>query len=587
MGEVIDPTLVVFHAEDGEAERLAEPGLRRVAAHYQDLAHEPLERRGWVGARAGIACFTDPAFRCGWPAYSEDGGRALACGYVPVGWERLVGERPPEPAARALASELLRRPERVALELNSPVVLALADAGDERVVLLNDRLGAGRLYELAFPGGRVWSNRVGALALFSGAEVRPSEKGWALFAANGWFMRETTPLEGATKVPPASIIEIGQAGVSRRREAAAASVIEGSGDPLGAGADRVARQAVETMRAAGALHSEPARIDLSGGRDSRVSAAAAIVAGIPAEFRTSDVNPGEADIARELIALAPGTHRHRIAYSGGEVKQRGTELRRRALNAFLLHDGMRHAGKVRGRLQLPPPPARRAAISGHGGEIGHGFYYTNPKKLREAREGGFDGMVERLLTSCRRTHSAAQPHAYELARAEFEATLREGMEAGITGPALLDWYYLMDRFAHRSGLASHTQRVTVFSTPAFLEAAFALTPEQRLDAALHREVTARLIPGWADVPYFRAKRGRRPAIRRRRIWEGPDGRSLRRMLRAEDCWHEIFDPKRARRLLRRARLGRGRGEWEHVFERITYRVAFEDWAALIRRHQRV
>ena len=503
LGEVIDPTIVAWFLERDGDER-AEPGLRRVGAHYSELAREPLERRDRIARRTGLACFSDPAFRSGWPPWSEGAEAAMACGYIPVGWERIVGLGDPESAAPVLCSALLERPERAALELNSPTVLAVADGRGERIMLLNDRLGAGRLYELSFPGGRVWSNRVGALALFSGVDVRPSERGWALFAASGWFSRETTPLEGATKVPPASIVEIGADGPTRRREAAAATVIEGGEDPLGAGADRVAQQAVETMRAAGTLFPKPARIDLSGGRDSRVSAAAAIVAGIPAEFRTSDVNPGEADIARELIELAPGAPHHEVAYSGGEVKQRGTDLRRRALNAFLLHDGMRHAGKVRGRLQLPPPPAQRAAISGHGGELGHGFYYTNEKKLRQAREGGLEAMVERLVTSSRRTHAAAQPHVYELARSEFEAALREGMDAGIEGPALLDWYYLMDRFAHRSGLASHTQRITVFSTPAFLEAAFALTPEQRLDASLHREVTARLISEWADVPYFPA-----------------------------------------------------------------------------------
>ena len=54
-----------------------------------------------------------------------------------------------------------------------------------------------------------------------------------------------------------------------------------------------------------------------------------------------------------------------------------------------------------------------------------------------------------------------------------------------------------------------------------------------------------------------------------------------RMLREEECWHEIFEPRTVRKLWRRARLRRARGEWEHVFERIACRVAFEDWAALV------
>jgi hypothetical protein len=503
---------------------------------------------------------------------------------VPIGWERVTGVLDPVAAATALAKELAHRPERAALELNAPAVLVVADAREERITVVNDRLGAGRLYELEFPGGHVWSNRLGALPLFAGSEVRPSSKGWSLLAANGWFMRDSTPLEGAAKVPPASVVGIDQGGVHRRRTPGAATLVHGD-QPLGELAERFAEEAKQTMRAAGALYPEPARIDLSGGRDSRVSAGAAIAAGIPAFFRTSDVNPGEAEIAERLMALAPGSHDHRVAFSGNDVKDRASDLRARALRAFLLHDGMRHAGKVRGRVQLPSPAEDRAMISGHGGEIGHGFYYTSVKKLRHAQRGGFDAMVDRLLTSCRRTHSAARPEAYELARSEFEAALREGQEAGVEGPALLDWYYLMDRFAHRSGLAASTQRVTVFSAPTFLTAAFALSPEERLDAKLHREVTPVLVPEWAEVPYYKATRGRKPPIRRVRIWEGSDGRAFRSILRDEDCWHEIFDPRTVRKLWRRARLRRGRGEWEHVFERITYRVAFEDWAREIRAAQ--
>src|SRR5688500_9646640 len=191
MGEIIDPTLVVFALERPDDSARVEPGLERVRAHYQELAHEPLVREDWLGARAGVACFHDPAYRCAWPHWSAADGLVLTGGYVPVGWERIVGLGDPESAAPALARELLRAPQRAALELNSPTVLALADTREERIVLMNDRLGAGRLYELAFPGGTVWSNRLGVLPLFAGVEVRPDQRGWALFAANGWFMRDS------------------------------------------------------------------------------------------------------------------------------------------------------------------------------------------------------------------------------------------------------------------------------------------------------------------------------------------------------------------------------------------------------------
>ena len=357
MGEVIDPTLVVYSYDEPGRNAEAEAGIARVAAHYQAIAHEPLVRTGWSAGRAGVACLHDPAFRRAWPPWAEGSGVAIASGYVPVGWERLVGSLDPEKAAPTLAVELLSRPERAAVELNAPTVLVLVDTRVERIVILNDRLGAGRLYEMAFPGGRVWSNRVGALPLFAGTEVRASSKGWAMLAANGWFMRDTTPLEGASKVPPASILEISAGGIERRRTAAAASLI-GSGETLQTLAERFAEEATQTMRTAGLLFSEPARIDLSGGRDSRVSAAAAIAAGIPAQFRTSDVNPGEADIATELMALAPGAHDHKVAFTGNTVKERGADLRTSPAWPFRV-TGSDFLDRSQTTVELAPPLASR------------------------------------------------------------------------------------------------------------------------------------------------------------------------------------------------------------------------------------
>jgi hypothetical protein len=323
-------------------------------------------------------------------------------------------------------------------------------------------------------------------------------------------------------------------------------------------------------------------VDLSGGRDSRISAAAAIAARVDVELRTSDLKPGEADIARRLVELAPWRPDHKVIWTEGQLKRHAKPLRERALSSFLLHDGMRYAGRVRGRVQLPPPPEKRASISGHGGEIAHGFYYPTEKKLRQAQRGGREGVVARLVKSCKRTHSAARAEVYEIAESEFERALAEGEAAGVEGATLLDWFYLVDRFPHRSGLASHTQRVTVFSSPSFIEAAFALSPADRLENRLHGALVARLVPEWSDVPYYEAGSGRSAKLRRDRIWEGADRRGMSEMLKGEDCWHDVFDARRVRGLWRRARLGRARGEWEQVFERIACRVVFEDWSAAIR-----
>jgi hypothetical protein len=555
-------------------------GLERITAHYRDIAHEPLQRKGWLGERRGLVALHDPGLHCSWPWWVDAGDLIMVSPYVPIGWERLVGKLNPSPAAPRLAEAIWRQPEAVSERLNVPAVIAVADTRQGIVRLHNDALGAGRLYECRFPGCRAWSNRVAALSIFSGVPPEPSERGWSLFAAGGWFMRDSTPIEGITKVAPASVIRIDDAGVDEGGTGALGSLLASSRS-LDVLVDEFVEQAQDTVRAAAAMYPEAPRIDLSGGRDSRVCAAAAVRANIAARFHTSDVNPGEAAVAEQLVAAAPRQMDHRVQYGGEQVKQHDAGLRERALRMFQIHDGMRHSGNVRGRLQIPPRAHPRATVSGHGGEIGHGFYYADAKALARIERAGPDALVDRLEQASRRAHDAGTEHIYALARAEFEAAIEEGRDIGLDGPTLLDYYYLTDRFAHRSGLAASTHRVTVFATPAFLAAAFSLRPEERLEARVHREAIQRLLPEWNSIPFYRADGGRLPTIKRRRIWEGDDGDEMAEMLSDADLWADLFDVRRVRKLWKLARGGKGHKHYEHVFERIACRVAFEDYRALI------
>jgi hypothetical protein len=120
--------------------------------------------------------------------------------------------------------------------------------------------------------------------------------------------------------------------------------------------------ALRQAREAGELWPGEAKVDLSGGRDSRVAAAAVLAAGGPARFLTSDATPGEADVARALIAAAPGDPPHEVSRTEAGSATPGTPLLYRAANLHLLHDGVRHPQKLRGKMTLPRP-ARKAQRS--------------------------------------------------------------------------------------------------------------------------------------------------------------------------------------------------------------------------------
>jgi hypothetical protein len=232
-------------------------------------------------------------------------------------------------------------------------------------------------------------------------------------------------------------------------------------------------------------------------------------------------------------------------------------------------------------IPLPPTDGSCATVTGHGGAIGHGMYYKNKPHMERIRSRGEWGVMTRLMRACWREHRAGTQDVYEEALASWERLIAAGRDQGVEGVELLDWCFMMDRFPHRSGLAASTQGVTVFANPGFIRAAFAITPEQRCEHALHRSLLARLMPEWNDAPYLDRQWSNLPALRRQWVWEGEDVEGMTEMLSDGGPWEDMFDPERARRLWRKARRGKGHVHFEDVYYRIAYRVGFEDHLALL------
>jgi hypothetical protein len=583
MGEILDPTWVACWSRAPLERSRLDAGVERVRSHYAGVVEGGLEATLVSGSHVALACAEAAGRSCRWPAIAAAGDGAIASAYAPTGADRLGGT--PAAVAAAVAED----PERVVRTLDPPCAFALAEPAAERVTIVNDCLGAGRAFELARDDVRVWSNRPGAIPLFLGEPAAADEEAWGLFAAMGWFIRDATPFRGVRRLPRGVVVRATPAGCESTATDAVGELV-GRGSDLGEGIERFVAEATGVARGLVELFPERPRVDLSGGRDSRLSAAFFVAAGAAADFVTSDMTPGEADVAAELMRRAGRAGDHQVRWAGEREKVYDRGLRERARAVHLVHDGMRHASKVRGKQALPFALAPHAEVSGHGGEIAHGFYYTTPRALAKLG-GGDEAVAERLAQAARRRHHAATDRAYARGREAVAATLGEGRGLGVEGPALLDWFYLAERFSHRSGLAADTQRFTFFACQGFLRAAFALTPEERLADRLHRDLTARLVPAWADVPYFAAERpkGVVARLRRRRhrsekrpmIWEGEDGAELEEMIAAEGAWTSMYEPARVRELLAQCRAGRPDSHFQDPFEGIAFRMAFDDHLALL------
>ena len=576
----IENTFLAYAFERDPEPGVVAAGLARVESHYAELYADPLVAHHCADGAVGMALWHREDERLRWPLWAEEGDLAVAATNAPTGAEGLEGEGA---AAASLGRSLLADPEGL-VALNPPFVIAVHDAAARRLLIVNDFIATGRLYGLRTPDLSAWSNRLGALPLFAGTPPEASPEGWALLAAAGWFLGATTPFRGIERVPGGSAIELvaGDVGatVAVRRTAAVNRLVA----PRELGFEDASAEAADASkglaRSVARLWAVRPRINFSGGRDSRVSAAGAIAAGIEADFRTMDIEPGEADVVRGLIEALP--REVPLEVRQPEHGDPPDELTERVAARHRVHDGIANPmSALQAPLRLPERGFPNPLITGHGGELGHSFYYGE-EQLRKLERKGEAAIVERLHRSARQKHGAGRAEAYEAYDAEIRRSLDEGRAHGIEGPSLLDWFYLSQRLAFRAGLGSRNDRYSACATPPFVRAAFDLTPAERVEAKLHRAIVSRLVPQWAEAPYFHAGSGPMRPMKRDRIWEKPrHSEQVAEMLERDLLWSDLFDPDRVREMWAEVKAGGGHSSYEAVFMRIAWRVGFEDHLALL------
>jgi hypothetical protein len=579
----IDNTWVAYAFDRPTAREDIERRLERVRAHYAKLYADPLVQRSHLSPTVGMALWRRDDARVHWSHWAEGGGTVVASTNAVAGWDRVVQDAEPERAPLELGRALSADPERLS-ELTPPFVIAALEARRERLVIVNDYLATARLYEMRTPSGWVWSNRLGALPLFAGVAAELDPEGWAIHAAAGWFLGSATPLRGAVKVRAGAAITVdgSPSGATVRHEEtdAVRRLVSPRRASLSDGATAAAEQSVALARSIGSFWSVAPTVNLSGGRDSRISAAGAIVAGLDAKFRTMDIEPGEVDAARELVAAAPGAIELGVlSMEGGEPDD---SLAERIGETHMVHDGLANPMGGQGSLDLPQQGFVAPLVTGHGGELGHGFYYDAARLRRELRPATRGRLLKRLERSGRQRHNSAREDAYALYLAEVERTLDEGRRYGVRGPSLLDYYYLAERLPHRAGLGSRNDRYSACVTPAFVRASFDLSPRQRTRAALHRAVIEELIPAWNTIPFFHGGGGRMRPMKRARIWERPrHSQDMEEMLASQGLWNDAFDPERIHGMWHEAKSGEGHSHYEAAFMRIAWRVCFAEHARLL------
>jgi hypothetical protein len=325
----------------------------------------------------------------------------------------------------------------------------------------------------------------------------------------GFPLGSVTPFAGVHAVAPSTTLQLLDGAVTRRSvPLAPGGVAAGGATAGGAPGSRGAREVAEALVATVAPlrdAGEPVELSLTGGKDSRLIAAALVKAGVPVVARTHgfDDHPDvvvAAEIARRLgiehIVATPTAPGQRVDVLG------------RIRATVLVADGMLSAFENVGR----PDPAAAPALTagGHGGELLRGGYAETAG--RPAAAGG----LRRVLTPARRAARSAEllrrlttkhlglirrgpATAYVASLAPWTASLaRHPLHA-------LDDFYLVNRAGRWSAAARQAYLLRErLAQPLFDDrvvlAARAVPLAERVSGALSAAVLAELSPELADVP---------------------------------------------------------------------------------------
>lgn len=571
-------------------------GIRRVEAHYGRLWKHGPKRATHVSPTVGMVMWETEESPSLWPAWAQRPDEVVASLYAPLGVERIVGTVPLDQAAFDLAHELRRLPRRI-LDVTGPFVCASVDAAADTVDVFTDVIGVGRLFELRTPTGWVWSNRPVAALLFAGLPAEPDPDGWLQLGYTDELFGHTTPYRGVRALDAATHVHWD--GRTRRRQvstletsATFVPAVQASGGPTEDQLEATAADLMGIATSISRLYKGTPVVHLSGGRDSRLVAAAFHASGSDMVLHSHDAFPGDLDVARHLVQLAPSQVEHQIEHksTGGEIEPPKIRVIDRAREWHDYSEALRPCTYLTMNVPSHLDAHTELVVSGVGGEAAHGLYIRGSLDGIDQLpvEEQLDAYVTRILA-----HRANTPGESKVARAHVAhqvlSELRRIASWGVRGDLILGQYYVLQRMRRWGTTGERLGVVSPLLASSFVSTALSLSPEARRANTFHRELTRRLVPKWADVPYFpiemrtelAASMPKSRIARVIRVSDSEDRPEVESLLADTEDWGAAFDIDRAHRFWHLSLKGGTNAYQERVLRAAVWRAAFTDHLAAI------
>lgn len=449
----------------------------------------------------------------GWTPWAQAPGHGLAWSGI---CEQYLGVTPDAPAVERIVNTVVREPRQL-LAWDGRFAICTWDRERGQVVLTTGPTESPSFWYAEGPDG--WAIGTTALPLLELVGRRPKiDHDMArLFAQHGYLAGPASLLEGVTRIPSRRQAISTDGGKPRMSAYLTLEAYLAPDGPAPGWAETVAISAERlTARIARQLaHCDQPELLLTGGRDSRCIAAAAVRAGFAGPAFTS--GPAGSDDVRiaARVAAALGLEHRRAADEGrtGSVQALVAAPERVRLWTRL-SEGMetiRHAAGFEEFFagELPFPATVRAKLHGLGGEISRGYYYPDRANLSAVVDA--PGACE-VIAAHASPRVRGTPRSAELLRELFDQIGREMGARPLTLAAWLDLYYWQGRCLHWGEDMMTVKEPTGWRwTPLFdralIRAAWGLAPEDKASSKLIEAITLRLQPSLAEIGYNKAAHG--------------------------------------------------------------------------------
>lgn len=534
--------------------------------YVQSLHRQPdVKSEHSMGAHTGILTWKPGNDQVGWPQFATSSSESAA--WVGIPEHDAMSTDTPDAIAMA---RLTARRDFDPDVFGAP--FACIYRRGETLSIVNDSLGLARIFEFTFPDMTVWATRPGLAHIFAAHSLSQDDSAWSGMATLGWnlgghtYIGDGQQLAGSRRISAAA-----HQGVLREDRYAEwvhrASTMGSSWEDASAGM-------VRTM-SLGRYFPRAPIADLSGGKDSRLLAAAALTSGVTDTVRTRRTDHGEVETAEQLVSIYPGAIKHLVTdVAAPKLESDRTDFAHHVAEAMRGSEGATVPfTALRGPTFSGYSPLVIARFNGHGGEALHGGEYYKGNWAEKLDGTGIAGAIDRLavmVAVARGTSASSRERTMETVKRRFETGLSMGIE---TSYGLLNYHYSAERMPFWASSSPNRSVITPYYSSGLLHQIGRTFTGETEFKRFYSEIMSELVPAWTTIPFYRPIGGARRASRY--FWESFEWSQLRGFAEERLDASTNFDPDGMRSIIEAVGDGNGSKAVEAAFSRFLWEVSAE------------